>query len=233
MNLSGFGTASRLASEARGFEQAAKNAADAQTMLTTLEGGYGEMKSVLQRLRELSVQAGSDTHAIADLANIKAEYDALVEQIDEIALQTKWGGNAQLSEGGTFSYQIGDAGNETLTFTIEKISASDLSLRDSSSANLRSTTAFSAHIDLLDTAIATVVERQAQLGATINRLDNRMAFLASGSAAARDSLGRVQDADFALESVDLAKNQVLHQSAIAMLAQANASKDTVLSLLSG
>ena len=90
-DAAGLGTASRLASEARGFEQAAKNAADAQTMLTTLEGGYGEMKSVLQRLRELSVQAGSDTHAIADLANIKAEYDALVEQIDEIALQTKWG----------------------------------------------------------------------------------------------------------------------------------------------
>ena len=60
-----------------------------------------------------------------------------------------------------------------------------------------------------------------------------MAFLASGSAAARDSLGRVQDTDFALESVDLAKNQILHQSAIAMLAQANASKDTVLSLISG
>ena len=143
------------------------------------------------------------------------------------------GCNAQLSEGGTFSYQIGDAGNETLTFTIEKISASDLSLQDSSAANLRSTTAFSAHIDLLDTAIATVVERQAQLGATINRLDNRMAFLASGSAAARESLGRVQDTDFALESVDLAKNQILHQSAMAMLAQANASKDTVLSLISG
>lgn len=224
-DAAGLGTSSRLAAEARGFDQAAQNAAHAQAALGELTEKYASMQSVLQRLREISVQAANGINSSADIANINKEYDELVEEIDALA--------TPISDGFTLNFQIGDAADETLTFSIAKISASDLSLQSSAAASLTSADAYTTHISVLDDAIQTVVERQTEIGANINRLDYTMAHLASHASRTKESLGSIHDTDFALETTRLAKSQILHQSASAMLAQANVSKETILALVSG
>ena len=134
-----------------------------------------------------------------------------------------------ISNGFTLNFQIGDAANETLTFYRENF-ASDLSLQSSAAAGLTTAEDYSTHMSVLDSAITTVVERQTQIGATINRLDYTMSHLATHASFTKASLGSIHDTDFALETTNLAKSQILHQSASAMLAQANVSKETVLAL---
>jgi flagellin len=224
-DAAGLGTSSRLAAEASGFDQAAQNAAHAQAALGELTEKYASMQSVLQRLREISVQAANGINSPADIANINKEYDELVEEIDALA--------TPISDGFTLNFQIGDAADETLTFSIAKISASDLSLQSSAAASLTSADAYTTHISVLDDAIQTVVERQTEIGANINRLDYTMAHFASHASRTKESLGSIHDTDFALETTRLAKSQTLHQSASAMLAQANVSKETILALVSG
>ena len=224
-DAAGLGTSSRLAAEARGIDQAAQNAAHAQVALGELTEKYASMQSVLQRLREISVQAANGINTAADVANINKEYDELVEEVDALSLP--------ISNGFTLNFQIGDAANETLTFSIAKISASDLSLQSSAAAGLTTAEDYSTHMSVLDSAITTVVERQTQIGATINRLDYTMSHLATHASFTKASLGSIHDTDFALETTNLAKSQILQQSASAMLAQANVSKETVLALVSG
>ena len=183
------------------------------------------MQTVLQRLRDISVQAGNDTNTAADVANLSKEYDELVEEIDRVALP--------ISNGFTLNFQVGDAAGETLTFSIGKISASDLALQSSSAAGLTTADAYRSHMTVLDDAIKTVVERQVEIGANINRLDNTMSHLATHALATKTSLSAIRDTNYALETVNLAKNQILYQSATAMLAQANVSKEAVLALVSG
>ena len=224
-DAAGLGVSARLTAEARGIDQAAQNAAHAQAALGELTEKYASMQSVLHRLRDISVQGANGTNSAADLANLNREYDELVEEIDALSLP--------ISSGFTLNFQIGDAADETMTFSIGKISASVLSLQSSSATGLTSADAYSAHITVVNDAIKTVVERQAEIGANINRLDSTMSHLATHALFTKSSLATIQDTDYALETVNLAKNQILYQSATAMLAQANASKETVLALVSG
>ena len=132
-------------------------------------------------------------------------------------------------------FQIGSAKDETISVKFSSLRASKLSV---STAGLPATgtvaqTKFEALVNTVNTAIATVATRRAKLGAVSNRLDHHMSHLANVSEMVRSSLSSVQDADFAAESTNLAKSQILQQAATSMLAQANASKQTVLSLLQG
>ena len=227
----GLAIASRLTSEARGLDMAARNAADAQSMIDTIESAHNEIQNILQRMRELAVQGASDTNGTADRANIKKEIDALHAEIDDISSDTKWAGNALISAAATFSYQLGDAKGENLSVTTAKITASDLSVGTTTA--LTDATGFDSYVDTVNTAIKTIAGHRATYGAVSNRLDHTMSHLATSSEAVKASLGRIQDTDFAAESTNLAKTQILQQAATSMLAQANASKQTVLSLLQG
>ena len=225
-DAAGLGTASRLTSEARGLDQALRNASHAQTAMGELVGKYADMGDTLQRLREITVQGANGTNASTEFTYLNKEYDELLEHIEAIA--------TPISSGFTLNFQIGASADDTFEFTIAKISVSDLGLQPSASAEgLSSTDAYTGHISKLDSALATVVERQAIIGAHINRLDYRMGHLATSSQSAKESLGRIQDADYAVETTNLAKAQILQQSATSMLAQANMSKDVILSLVQG
>ena len=154
------------------------------------------------------------------------EYDALLEHIEAIA--------APISSGFTLKFQTGASAGNSFEFTIAKISVSDLGLQPSAaSEGLSSASSYSSHISKLDTALATVVERQALIGASVNRLDYAMGRLAASTQSVKVSLGRTQDADYASETTKLAKTQILQQSATSILAQANMSKDVILSLVKG
>ena len=240
-DAAGVAIASRLSSEIRGTNQSIRNAMDAQALIDTAEGAHKEIENILQRMRELAVQAANDTNDSTDRVNLKAEFDQLTNEIDRIASVTTWAGQDLLSgSGGTsgaFTFQIGANTNsgDTLTVTINAMSTassgstglivSGLSLASNGSAQ--------AAITAIDTAITAVNTQRAKMGAYSNRLDNTVSNLTNVSINLEGGKGRIEDADFAAESTSLAKSQILQQASTAMLAQANASKQNVLSLLQG
>ena len=223
-DVAGLGTASRLLSEARGLDQAWRNASHAQAAMGELTEKYAAMGNTLQRLREITMQGANGTNTTSEFVHLNREYDELLEHIEAIA--------TPISSGFTLSFQTGASAGNSFDFTIAKISVSDLGLQPSAAAEgLNSANSYSSHISKLDAALATVVERQALIGASMNRLDYSMGHLATSSQSAKVSLGRIQDTDYALETTKLAKAQILQQSATSMLAQANMSKDVILSLV--
>ncbi len=229
----GLAIASRLTSEARGLDMAARNAADAQAMINTIESSHSEIQNILQRMRELAVQGANDTNGTADRTNIRKELTELHEEIDAIKNQTKWAGNTLISGASTFVFQIGDEKSETLTVATTAILANTLSVGSTEVAKLTNQGSFTAFISLVNDAIADIAGYRAEYGANSNRLDHVMSNLATNAESVKASLGRIEDADYAAETTELAKSQILQQAATSMLAQANASKQTILSLIQG
>ena len=241
-DAAGVAIASRLTSEIRGTNQAIRNAADAQAMIDTAEGAHDEVVNILQRMRELSVQAANDTNLAADRTAIQDELTALTAEIDRIGAVTTWANTQLLDEtGGTtgefkFHSGAGDtAASDQIEVTIKKISSTALGADavKVDAATIKVTTAAEslASITALDTAIASVNKQRSQLGAVSNRLDHTINNLTNISVNLEAGRSRIEDADFAAESTNMAKSQILQQASTAMLAQANASKQGVLSLL--
>ena len=229
----GLAIASRLTSEARGLDMAARNAADAQAMINTIESSHSEIQNILQRMRELAVQGANDTNGTDDRTNIRTELTELHEEIDAIATQTKWAGQDLISSASTFKFQTGDEEDEQLTVATTAIAASSLSVGSTEVGSLTTSGSFTAFITTVNNAISSIASYRAEYGANSNRLDHVMANLATNSESVKASLGRIEDTDYAAETTELAKSQILQQAATSMLAQANASKQTILSLIQG
>jgi len=346
-DAAGVAISSRLSAAIRGTDQAIRNSLDGQALIDTAEGAHREIENILQRMREVSVQAANDTNNSQDRDNLQAEMDAMIAEIDRIAGTTTWAG-AKLMESGsglTFSLQVGAAtgeknqievaivsmasktlglvsgrGGQALTMsdvnvTSGKVASNDIqadypqdltveidgiiftsSSSDGNSlgmmlkvlgeinasaemqargvsavdnlgsgdpgadvsglhanamrlvfstppqpVNLKvvgdssNNASFYARtaITTVDEAIKTVNTQRSELGAVSNRLTHTVNNLTNISSNLSAAKGGIEDADFALETTNLAKNQILQQASTAMLAQANASKQNVLSLLQG
>jgi len=237
-DAAGVAIASRLTSEIRGTNQAIRNAQDGQALIDTAEGSHKEVENLLQRMREVAVQAASDTNDVDDRVNLQTEFDELVSEIDRIASSTTWAGQDLLNgTGGTagaFTFQIGanTGADDKITVTIAAIDSSGTGL-DITGLTMDTNTSAGATIDKIDTAIKTLNTQRAELGAVSNRLDNTVSNLTNIAINLEGGKGRIEDADYAAESTSLAKSQILQQASTAMLAQANASKQNVLSLLQG
>jgi len=353
-DAAGVAIASRLTAEIKGTNQAIRNAMDAQAMLDTAEGAHYEVENILQRMRELAVQAANDTNNSTDRTSIQTEINSLVSEIDRISGVTTWAGQKLLDASGgtsgTFSFQIGSgtAAADTVDVSIASIAASTLNVSGNATAAMiydtsgsasytgsasaytfaatasgvmemqivKSTanfkvsfgsasntltiaatteassgsgwggTASGGEIDAntaaknvaealnantkfagftavettdgsgkvkiykgaisvstqsasqsaitkIDTAITTINTQRATLGSVSNRLDSTVSNLTNISNNLQAGRGRIEDADFAAETTNLAKTQILQQASTAMLAQANAAKQNVLSLLQG
>jgi flagellin len=235
-DAAGVAIASRLTSEIKGTNQAIRNAQDGQALIDTAEGSHKEVENLLQRMREVAVQAASDTNDTDDRTNLQTEFDQLVEEIDRIAASTTWAGqdllNGSGGSSGAFVFQIGaNTGSaDSITVTIAAIDATTLSV---GSLTMTDNSSAGTTIDAIDAAILTLNTQRAELGAVSNRLDNTVSNLTNIAINLEGGKGRIEDADFAAESTSLAKSQILQQASTAMLAQANASKQNVLSLLQG
>lgn len=235
-DAAGVAIASRLTSEIRGTNQAIRNAADGQSLIDTAEGSHIEVVAILQRMRELATQAASDTNSDDDRSSLQDELDALVDEIDRIATVTTWAGQSLLdasggtSSNGSFVLQVGQGttSSDTITISIDSISSSTLSV---SSLSVSSASGATNAMDSIDDAILTINTQRGELGAVSNRLDHTISNLTNIGTNLEASRSRIEDADFAGESTNLAKAQILQQAATAMLTQANASKQSVLSLL--
>lgn len=240
-DAAGVAIASRLRSEINGLNQAIRNSMDAQGLIDTAEGAHLEVVNLLQRMRELAVQSSNDTNGSADRTSLNAEYQALEAEIDRIGTSTTWAGIALLDESagassdGVLTMQIGNKTTDELTVTILAIASSGIgaSATDISSLDITSQANAQTAMGTLDTAIASVNTQRASLGALSNRLDNAIASMTVASVNLAAGAARITDADFGAETTELARTQILQQASTAMLAQANASKQNVLSLLQG
>jgi len=365
-DAAGVAISSRLSAEIRGTDQAIRNSLDGQALIDTAEGAHKEIENILQRMREVAVQAANDTNNSQDRGNLQAEMDAMSKEIDRIAGTTTWAGAnlMQDADGTDFSFQVGTAtgtqnqisvtigamntaglgldggtagvgaveeiaigasngnasatafavtagsatqtgtitisndnhddidvnitagmtlsqigsaladaynvdasgnvttagnaasgytaafssgtitfsdtaGTDTITMTVSNtlepkdalIAGSNVSV-EASSTQTASKEALDS-IVLIDAAIKQVNVQRSELGAVSNRLNHTVNNLTNISSNLSAAKGGIEDADFALETTNLAKNQILQQASTAMLAQANASKQNVLSLLQG
>jgi len=231
----GIAIASRLTAEYRGLDMAIRNSSDAQALINTAEGAYTEITSLLQRARELAVQGANDTNGANDRTALRTEMSQLLAEITNIGTNTKFAGTALLNASQTFTFQIGSGTATEITVTMSDSTATGLTstLAIATSTALDTHTEFQAFIGTIDGALATVGTARGKLGAYSNRLDSVVRNLTNNSNAIKEGVGRIQDADYAAETTNLSKTQILQQAATAMLAQANAAKQSVLALLQG
>tara|TARA_Y100000385_G_scaffold262629_1_gene294440 strand:+ start:572 stop:1411 length:840 start_codon:yes stop_codon:yes gene_type:complete len=236
-DAAGVAISSRLSAEIRGTDQAIRNSLDGQALIDTAEGAHKEIENILQRMREIAVQASNDTNNTQDRANLQAEMDAMSTEIDRIAGTTTWAGTQLMdaSAGTTFSFQVGSATGtkNQIAVTINSMNAATLDVEPADVDIETDGASRYAAIDDIDAAIKSVNVQRSELGAVSNRLNHTVNNLTNISSNLSAAKGGIEDADFALETTSLAKNQILQQASTAMLAQANASKQNVLSLLQG
>ena len=232
-DAAGLQIANRLTAEIQGLNQSVRNAADAQAMLATAEGASKEVHTMLLRMREIAVQAANGTaDGGGDRAALKSEFDALETEINRVAAKTTFAG-IQLVDGSftgldSGKFQVGARGSETISHTIESLNS--VSIAIPAAIDLTTFTKATSAITALDKAISNVGTEREQLGAVMNRLDHTIANLQQISTNLSAAKGRIVDADFAAETSNLARTQVLQQASMAMLSQANASKQNILSL---
>ena len=224
----------RMATEIQGLNQAVRNAADSQAFLMTAEGAHEEIHTILLRIRELAVQASNDTYDTQDRYALRAEMVDLQAEIDRIANDTTWNGlnmiQGSISSGITF--QIGADNEQTMTVSVKGVSVVAISLQTITHAGTNLTTAASmmVYISMVDKSISIISTNRGKYAAAINRLDHAIANMQNIATNLSTAKGRIEDADFAAESSNLARVQVLQQASMAMLAQANAAKQNILSL---
>ena len=241
-DAAGLAISQRLNAQVKGLDQAARNSNDAISMLQTADGAAIEITNMLQRMRELAVQATSNSNTSADVANLDLEFKALAEEIDRIVDATQWNGENILDgtggTTGTFTYQIG--ANDTQTIDVDfndfnlaagatGVMGADISGMTAAAATIDTSTA--NIIATLDTAISGVTTQRATFGAVMNRLEYTVDNLRNISQNTTASMSRISDADYAAETTELARTQIIQQAGTAMLSQANQQAQSVLALL--
>ena len=227
----------RMTSEIQGLKQAIRNAADAQALMGTAEGAIEEIQLMLLRMRQLAVQSSNSTNSTADRASIELEGAQLEAEISRIANNTTFAGVNLLD--GSFSgdtsvntrtFQIGADSGQTIELSIPEMTATAATISYSVAVSLDSFTSAQTAITVLDGALSSVAVVRANIGAKMNRLDHTIANLDNVVLNLEQAKGRIVDADFAVETANLARTQVLQQASMAMLSQANASKQNILAL---
>ena len=245
-NAAGLAIATRMTAQIKGLDTAIRNASDAISMVNTAEGALDEITAMLQRMRELSVQAGTGTTDSADRTYLNSEFVALRSEIDRIADNTKWNGRNILdgSAGGstgasTVAFGIGQDGVKTQTLstsfgnfnnTTGKLSG--LASKVITGATIASGIAMaSKSIEEIDVVIGDVSSQRATFGAVTNRLTHAVDNLTNVKTNSEAARSRILDTDYASATSELARTQIIQQAGTAMLAQANALPQTVLALL--
>jgi len=235
-DAAGLAISEKMRGQVRGLDQASRNSQDAISMIQTAEGALNETHSILQRMRELTVQAGNDTNTVDDRGEIKLELTELTNEIDRIAGQTEFNTQKLLNgTGGTagkFTFQIGANKDQKLDLTFADMTAATLGVDAANVADVVDTAAnATVAIKTVDDAIKLVSDERAKLGANQNRLEHTINNLNTSSENLSAAESRVRDVDMAKEMMNFSKNNILSQAAQAMLAQANQQPQGVLQLL--
>jgi len=232
-DAAGLAIGQTMTAQIRGLTQAVRNANDGISMLQTAEGSMNEQSNILQRMRELAVQASTATYSSTQRGYLKTEFSALSSQLDNIASQTTWNG-IQILDGtggtsGSFDIQVGAVSGQTITVTIAKVTtaASGLGV----SGDISTASGASSAITNINSALETLNSARATIGAGINQLTYAADNLTNVITNYSNSRSQVMDTDYATVTTQLAKSQIIQQAATAMLAQANQAPQSVLALL--
>jgi len=259
-DAAGLAISSRMTSQIKGLNMAVKNAQDGISLTQTAEGALGEVQNMLQRMRELSLQAASDTNSGDDRAYLQTELKALSTEIDRVAATTTFN-NQKLFSGsdfGTFATASGTAsvtnpstvtlkiqvGSNTGTsdkveITLQETSAAKLGIQvtavggTNASGELQFDTGAHAldAVTAVDAALKNVTNLRSSFGAIQNRLEHTISNLTNIATNTELARSRIQDADYAQETSNMTRGQILQQAGTAMLAQANKMSQSVMSLL--
>jgi flagellin len=230
-DAAGLSISEKMRAQVRGLNMASRNAQDAISMIQTAEGALNETHAILQRMRELAVQAANDTNVTADRTAISDELGTLVAEINRISDSTTFNEkkllNGDLATTAA-NFQIGADSGVSMALTIAQMGATALAI----TALAVSTHALAtAAIGTIDAAIKTVSAERSKLGANQNRLEHTIKNLDNASENIQASESRIRDVDIAKEMMEFTKNNILQQAAQAMLAQANQAPQGVLQLL--
>ncbi|WP_379965605.1 flagellin [Ectobacillus sp. sgz5001026] len=236
-DAAGLSISEKMRAQIKGLDQASRNAQDGVSMIQTADGALNETTSILQRMRELSVQASSDTLAAPDRTAITSEMTALNAQVDTIATTTSFNGKTLLDgklngTDGNAKLSVGANGTaaETITVNFKAMDSATLGLT-AANTDVTDVTKSQATTGFIDTAIQTVSTQRGDLGAAQNRLEHTINSLDSISQNTSTAESRIRDVDMAKEVMNSSKSGILAQAAQAMLAQANQQPQGVLQLL--
>jgi flagellin len=233
-DAAGLSISEKMRGQINGLDQASRNAQDGISMIQTAEGALNETHSILQRMRELVVQGGSDTLDTNDIAAIQTEIDELSNEITSISANTEFNGikllDGTLTGAGAATIQVGANASQNLDITIgTAMSAAGLSVEPADL--VVGSTNFATSIGNLDAAITTVSTTRSTIGAQQNRLEHTIANLNNGAENLQAAESRIRDVDMAKEMMEFTKNNILQQASQSMLAQANQAPQGVLQLL--
>ena len=258
-DAAGLAITSKMTSQINGLNQAVRNANDAISMIQVGEGALKEVTNMLQRMRELAIQASSDSNTDADRTALNNEFTQLRDEISRIAANTQWNGTAIFAQTAAVSdkvFQVGSNASQTITVSFKNFDAGTTTNTANNSGDATANSSFAA-LDVdggsntknieniaitsrtgsneamfaMSAAIDAVNSQRALLGASMSRLEfasDNLQNVAQNSAAARS---RVLDADYAAETTELARTQIIQQAGTAMLSQANQSQQSILALL--
>ena len=235
-DAAGLAISSRMTSQIKGLDQAVRNGNDAISMLQTTEGATIEMSNMLQRMRELAIQASNDTYSQTDREYLDIEFQQLMSEINRVTTDTQWNGmNVLDGTGGTnadgsLEFQIGANEGQTITHTIPDLS-SDGELSMISGTDILDRNSAADAITQVDDALDVINTVRAGIGAVVNRITYAVDNLSNVSLNTSASRSRIMDADYAKASSELARAQIVEQAATAMLAQANQQPQSVMQLL--
>jgi flagellin len=244
-DAAGLAIANRMNTQVRGMNVAIRNANDGISLAQVAEGGLSQMTEILQRMRELAVQAVNATNTTSttgDLGKLNQEYRQLSDELARMSGAVQFNGQPILAASSDFVFQVGaNSGTENrITIASGDITLSGVgaftavaSGGASSALDIANNVNNSANIEALDSAIAAIDERRARLGAVQSRFEQTIAFLRTSVENQSAARGRIMDADFAAETANLSRTQILQQAGTAMIAQANQLPQNVLRLLQG
>ena len=245
-DAAGLAISDTMTAQIRGMNQGIRNANDGIAMAQTAEGALGEVTHMLQRVRELTVQATSGTYSSSDKTNMQAEVTALTTQITSTLANTQFNGNKLFDASAgtvtaasvapapvapaysTFKIQAGANASDAVNVKFNKLT-DDTTITNATSINL--TTADNTALATVDSALKTVSTYRANLGAAQNQMQSAVNNLTTNTTNLAAAKSQIMDADFSAETTNLAKAQILSQASTAMLAQANQSQQGVMKLL--
>ncbi|MBQ0935906.1 flagellin domain-containing protein [Ideonella paludis] len=237
-DAAGLAIAERMSAQVRGMNVAVRNANDGVSMAQTAEGALSKVGDALQRMRELAVQSRNATNSSSDKDSLNKEFTQLQSEISRVLGGTTFNGKSLLGTTATdMEFQIGanTAADDRVTVsTANMVGNSDISAVTGSSAAIGASTTsggIDAVIDDIDTAIDTINDQRAEFGAAQSRFEAIIGNLQQSVEAQSAARSRIMDADFAAETANLSRTQILQQAGTAMVAQANQLPQTVLSLL--
>ena len=249
-DAAGLAISARMTSQIRGLEAGVKNANDAISMIGVADGAMVEVNNMLQCMRELALQSANGTTTSTDRTYLNSEYQNLITEIERIAQNTQWNGrsilqgDANTAGDSTVKYQVGANGGQTIgvnfgdisqsggtSFQTFEISAAGAGSFITAGTLASAVTTASAALTKIDSAISAVSTQRSTFGAAMNQLSYAVDNLASVKVNAEAARSRIEDTDYAKETSELARTQIIHQAGVAMLAQANQVAVTVLALL--